>query len=826
MVVAAVRDITERDRMADAVRDSAALYRHTLDNMLEGCRIIGFDWRYRYANAAAALQVRQPVEALLGRSLREAHPGMVWHDVAANSQRCMKDRVAVTSQSEVTFPDGSVGWFDVSVLPVPEGIAIFSVDISDRKLAEAENFAINADLERRVASRTAELDLAREAAEGANRAKSAFLAAMSHEIRTPMNGVIGMVEVLSHAKLPEQEADAVTHHPGLGLRTAGHHRRHPRLLEDRGRPDGARTFAGRRSYGTGRRCLRDAAADRARQGRRTEPVRVSAVAGAAHGPIRRGCARSCSTCSGNAIKFSAGQTERCGRVAVRIEPIDGEPARMRLRFIDNGIGISAEALTGLFTAFAQAEASTTRRFGGTGLGLTICKRLVSLMGGEVAVQSALGEGSTFTVTLPVEAADGATAESDPDLQGLDCLLTGSDIQADDLRAYLEHAGALVHRVADPAEAGGACGPGAAARGHPQPLPRPGERGGRLRAPYAALPDVRHLLIEHGRRRTVRMVEPDMVTLDGNCLRRGAFLRAVAVAAGRASPSVLREHAGDDIGVDRADTPTVAQARAQGRLILIAEDDAVNQKVILRQIELLGYAAEIAHDGAEALRLWQAGPYALLLTDLHMPKMDGYALAVEIRRQEAVWDPTWTGSGADAWHGSGEARMPILALTANAMRGEAVRAREAGMDEYLTKPLQLHLLKAALENWLPRESRHTDIGELSDLPLPTTNAAIDLAVLRSLVGDDPEVLRDFVTGFRTSALQLAAQLHAAHAAQDVRLIGAIAHKLKSSSRSVGAVGLGDVCAELENICRAGTLDDIAGGMAAFDAALDEVDRHVP
>jgi CheY-like chemotaxis protein/HPt (histidine-containing phosphotransfer) domain-containing protein len=335
----------------------------------------------------------------------------------------------------------------------------------------------------------------------------------------------------------------------------------------------------------------------------------------------------------------------------------------------------------------------------------------------------------------------------------------------------------------------------------------------LHAAFAGTPSARHLLIARGRRRRARMPAADVVTLDGTCLWRSALLRAVAVAAGRASPEVLHESGPGDLPAEQAKPPSISEARAQGQLVLVAEDDEVNQKVILRQIEVLGYAAEIAYNGAEALRLWRAGHYGLLLTDLHMPDMDGYTLADSIRREEVERGVTW------------HARMPILALTANALRGEAVRAQSAGMDEYLTKPLQLHLLKAALKKWLPRERPDTMPAELSEEPRSAQAApALDVAVLKGLVGDEPETVREFLADYRASAQRAMAELRAARAA-DVWQVGAIAHRLRSSSRSVGALALGDLCAELENACRIGTRQGILRGMALFEAGLLEVDAQI-
>ncbi|MGN6318350.1 ATP-binding protein, partial [Trinickia sp.] len=254
--------------------------------------------------------------------------------------------------------------------------------------------------------------------------------------------------------------------------------------------------------------------------------------------------------------------------------------------------------------------------------------------------------------------------------------------------------------------------------------------------------------------------------------------------------------------------SVAQAREMGRLILVAEDDAINQKVILRQLGLLGHVAEIASDGREALALWRANRYALLLTDLHMPEMDGYELVETIRREEAPGT-----------------HLPIVALTANAVQGEAARAKAVGMDGYLTKPLQLARLQAVLDSHFPAH----DAPEPPAAPAPVAAApqpvhaqAVDIDVLKGIVGDDPDIVRELLSDYQQSVGRLAAELRAHCDAGRGREAGAIAHKLKSSSRSVGALTLGDLCAELENAGKAGDLAQLANWAKQFDAALAAVE----
>ena len=689
-------------------------------------------------------------------------------------------------------------------------------EVEERREAQQEVMRLNEELEQRVQRRTAQLEasnrelaVATDTAERANRAKSSFLATMSHEIRTPMNGVIGMVEVLAHSQLPESQADAVRTIRASAFSLLG-------IIDDI--LDFSKIEAGRLELERAPVALPDlieSVCDTLLPVAIDKDVELNLfIAPQVPDQVWADATRLRQVLfnlAGNAIKFGAGRPQQHGRVSIRVD-VAPEPARLVLRFADNGIGMAPETLAQLFSSFTQAEVSTTRRFGGTGLGLAICKRLVTLMNGEIEVQSALGQGSTFTVTLPFEPVEDASRRQDPDVAGLDCIVVGSDANADDLRTYLEHAGAQVHRVFDLDTAvQTALGLSRAVviqntrRGQPSPEA--------LHAAFAAAPDVRHLLIARGWGRRARMTATDVVTLDGNCLRRSSLLRAVAVAAGRASPEVLHD-SGSEAAAAAPVAPTNAQARALGRLILVAEDDEVNQKVILRQIEVLGHAAEIAENGGEALRLWRAGNYALLLTDLHMPDMDGYTLAETIRREETQRGTRW------------RERMPILALTANALRGEAMRAQAAGMDEYLTKPLQLHLLKAALAKWLPRADTDSQPGELHDEPGRAPPAqAVDVAVLEGIVGDDPQVVQRFLGDYRSAAARLATELRTARDADDLRQIGAIAHKLKSSSRSIGALVLGDLCAGLENACRTGARDEVAQGIVQFEAALRDVDAQI-
>ncbi|APR05068.1 diguanylate cyclase/phosphodiesterase (GGDEF & EAL domains) with PAS/PAC sensor(s) [Thauera chlorobenzoica] len=235
-------------------------------------------------------------------------------------------------------------------------------------------------------------------------------------------------------------------------------------------------------------------------------------------------------------------------------------------------------------------------------------------------------------------------------------------------------------------------------------------------------------------------------------------------------------------------PPAPSARGDGRShrILVAEDDAVNRKVIQHQLALLGHHCEIARNGVEALERWRDAPYDLLLTDLHMPEMDGYQLAGCIRREE-----------------NGERRIPILVLTANALRDEATRAKAAGMDEYLTKPIRLATLKAALERWLPHTTAAAEPAKITQpgAAAPVEEILLDTQALDTLVGGDRQMAAEVLHDYVESLDALAIELEDSFGCGDHAAMGALAHRLKSSSRAVGAQRLAQLCSLLEQTAKA-------------------------
>ncbi|MDD5384043.1 MAG: ATP-binding protein [Gallionella sp.] len=743
-------------------------------------------------------------------------------------QRCLEVYVSAFDRREkfsmdyrLRRHDGEYCWIQDDGCPRYDskgefiGYIGYCLDITGRKRAEEALLKFTEELEDKIVERTNDLEHARLEAEYANRAKSAFLATMSHEIRTPMNGVIGMVDVLQQTSLKGYQMEMVDliRESAFSLLT---------IIDDI--LDFSKIEAGRLELECVPMSLTDTVEmmcsmlDRLASRKKVElilfvdPVIPENVLG---DTVR--LRQVLINLASNAIKFSSGQ-DRPGRVSVRailarngLAGRSPEQITVEFQVADNGIGMDKETLARLFTPFTQADASTTRRFGGTGLGLAISHRLVELMDGEITVQSEPGKGSVFTVRLPFALLPEKTAsdEAPSEVAGLSCLVVdGADNLAEELAAYLAHGGAAVERVAGIAAAGeraGALPPGLwlwIVVAEDEPL-SPDD----LRAVARTRPeqDIRFVVIGRGQRRKPRVAASDLVMLDGNVLKRRTFLKAVAIAAGRAQEEVEMPF------TDRSETVkeplSREEARQQGRLILVAEDNEINQKVILRQLALLGLAADIADDGRLALERWRSGDYALLLSDLHMPEMDGYELTAAIRASE------------------GESRhIPVIALTANALRGEAERCREAGMDDYLSKPARLADLQAMLEKWLPAVAEPAPLEPMPELHA-TAPYPVDVNVLKALVGDDPAVIREFLHDFRISAAKIAAELKAACNGGQMAQAGALAHKLKSSARSVGALALGELCAAMEQAGKADGTEALAVLLPKFEAEIAAVDEQL-
>ena len=325
-------------------------------------------------------------------------------------------------------------------------------------------------------------------------------------------------------------------------------------------------------------------------------------------------------------------------------------------------------------------------------------------------------------------------------------------------------------------------------------------------PYRAtvdklIPARRVLLLGRGGRRKPRLNAEGHVSIDLDAMSRARFVDAVALAAGIEDLAPrARDIAGDD---SEKFAHSHRPLPVTGRHILVAEDNPTNREVIGRQLQRLGVAATMAVDGREALSFWRGGQYDLVLTDLAMPDMDGFALTNAIRSEE------------DSNH-----KTIIVALTANAFPEEEARCISAGMNDYLAKPILLPRLRESLTKWLSRVPVPQESEKRIARP-SRVDAPVDLGVLVEAVGGNPQDVEAVLGSFRQSSMVQSRQLREAIHGGEMAAAGAIAHKFKSGARAIGAGQLGKICEEIERAAKANRLEVLAGLGAQFETEIVEV-----
>ncbi|MBL0312756.1 MAG: PAS domain S-box protein [Holophagaceae bacterium] len=529
----------------------------------------------------------------------------------------------------------------------------------------------NLELESKVEERTATLTttvatmkvlenelLKREAdARGASEAKSTFLASMSHELRTPLIGVTGMLEILGQTQLDAEQRQiaAVIRESSQSLLQIIGDILDFSKIEANKLELSPHTFSVRDLVESISQIFQSAVSAKGLD----LITQVDPELAAAHWADALRIRQILNNFLSNAVKF----TER-GSINLRVRLLKSQAGHESMAFEvqDSGIGVSDENQAKLFEPFTQAETSTTRRFGGTGLGLVISRRLAELMGGTLAMKSSLGRGTTITLSVDL--------------------------------------------------------------------------------PVGNVQDI---------------------------------VRTDVSASSNRVPTRL--------------APSIEEAIRERSLVLMAEDHPTNRTVLTQQVRRAGYAMEVAEDGQEAFEKWQSGRYAVILTDLHMPRMDGYRLTQAVREWERE---------------HGLERTPILALTANAMGGEAERCIDLGMDDYLIKPVTIPLLASKLHKWMPHVK--LDLGPDPDSIKPSESLpALDSRVLMDLCGNDDAAAKEILDDFIATAKADFAMLQDAVQQNDKPSVIRQAHRLKGSSAMIGARYLTDRAGKLEACAKTETAE---------------------
>lgn len=695
---------------------------------------------------------------------------------------------------------------------------------------------------------------AKERAESASKAKASFLATMSHEIRTPMNGVIGMIDLMMESPMTQEQRSIMKTVRDSSFSLLN-------IINDI--LDFSKIEAGKlelEEVSFDLNSVVESVVDTMQISAKDKNVRLDLqldldipleVKG---DPMR--LRQVVFNIIGNAIKFSS-QGSQDGHVWVRTRRLKQNDDRisLQLQISDNGIGIRQEELEGLFLPFTQAESSTTRRFGGTGLGLAICHNLITLMEGDIRVESQYGQGATFSIELKLKTGrnpntleydasnmmvlldlhDGNTRELCQDYlhkMDIENLQLGSEQgQKELVQQYLQQGTSIL-------------------------LFKDHQQSATLDELFNRFPNFRKLQFIEDNRSKDGVVNGYTYALECHPLKPSSLIHAMNILLGRESPDTDPEPVPENVSIA---PESIQQAQEQGRLILVAEDNQVNQDVISRQLKNLGYLCVVASDGIEAEAMYDLYNYAMVLTDCHMPRRDGYELAsllksVQKERNEFV---------------------PIIAITANALLGEAEKCYEAGMDDYLAKPVEMAKLKKALEQWsgkavhrnlspTQKKPEQDTVASLqdkdssliasesevsldkissdntlsttmdshtiaSDSPAPVNVAegvdqVIDLTVIEDIYGGDKAGFSDSLDDFLELVLPALQTLNREQNLDPESLKGLL-HQYKSPAKAVGLRSLADALENAERLCETGAAGQISDQLEEVHQQLPQVESAI-
>jgi PAS domain S-box-containing protein len=806
IILLAMEDITERKQLEAEIQDAREYAENIVETMREPLVVLNSDLKILTANHSFYHTFEVTSEETIGNFL---------YDLGNRQWDIPKLRVLV---EEILPLDTVINGYEVEH-DFP-GIGRKTILLNARQIFR-ENIGSHIILlameditERQLLEK--ELRQSRDLAEDATRAKSGFLAAMSHEIRTPMNGVIGMTGLLLETKLTEEQTEyaEIVRKSGESLLDLINDILDFSKIEARKLDleildfdlrvtleDTAEMLAVR-ATGAGLELIC-----------RIDPAVPSLLRGDS-GRVRQ----IITNLAGNAIKFTP-----CGEVVISaaLESQDEGVAVIRFEVRDTGIGIPKSRLAAIFEPFAQVDSSTSRKHGGTGLGLAICKQLAELMGGTIGGESEEGQGANFWFTARLEMQPSQLAHVpkdpvNPDMSGVRVLVADDNATNRTLLAALLGQWGYRHQSAADGETALALLREAAGQGDPFRIAlidhqMPGmdglQLGRRIKEDPRLVSTLMVMMASLSQKGDTGIIEE--VGFDGYLakpVRQSHLNSCLGLVLGRAT-------AGERT-VGRVTRHTIAESVPSSARILLAEDNIVNQKVAQGLLRTLGYRADVVANGLEAVKALELINYDLVLMDCQMPEMDGFEATTLIR------------------HAASKVlnrEVPVVAMTANAMKGDREHCIEIGMSDYLAKPVKKNELRVLLEKWLPRGEESAPQQEPEGQPLPVSvhGSAVPVFDLSGMLErlEDEGFARELTSCFLEDLPLQIIHLRELLAAGDAAGAERQAHGIKGASAYVGGEALCAVALRMEHTARDGDLQASGSYLPGLDLEFAALKREI-
>jgi PAS domain S-box-containing protein len=776
-------DVTDREKAEAALEQERYLLHALMDTLPHNIYFKDVASRFIRINRALAgyFGLRNPAEAL-GKTDADFFTAEHAQQAIADEQQIVRSgRPLLDKEEKETWADGRVTWALSTKMP-----------LYDEEGHLVGTFGISRDITEQKQAAEA-LQSAKEAAESANRAKSAFLANMSHEIRTPLNAIIGMTELVMKGQISPRQREFLT-----AVRDSGE----ALLAVINDILDFSKIEAGKLLLDREVFDLRESLGDTMKSFALRADQQGLELACQIHADVPRHVVgdyhrlrQIVVNLVGNAIKF----TDR-GDVVLEasLESLAEKEAVLHFTVTDTGIGIPADKRSAVFEMFEQADSSMSRRHGGTGLGLAIASRLVAMMGGRIWVESEVGRGSRFHFTTRLQLAEPDAAAAVP--AEPDCLHGMRVLVVDD--------NAVNRRILEEMLRSWKMIPGAAEDAWK--AMKTLRQARRIQEPYhlvltdAHMPHVDGFSLAERIRQDPEMGGTVLMMLtSGDSPEDLARCEKLGIAAYLIKPikeSELLEAIQVALKITvaklKSRTPAAGPAQPARELrVLLAEDSLVNQKLAVALLEEEGHSVTVAHNGREVLGRLDSGTFDLVLMDVQMPEVDGLETTLRIRSLEQQ-----TGT-----------HLPIIAMTAHALKGDRERCLEAGMDAYIAKPIRADELFAAIDALFAAGPRRDSPAD----DLPPRSEIVDWPKALLAVRGSQRLLMTIVEAAAEEVPRLVQAIGQAVAAGDARQLQLAAHTLKGAVRYFASNHISDQVRRLEQIGHSGALDEARQTAAALE-----------